>query len=432
MAVVLGVMILVHEFGHFALAKLLGVRVEQFALGFGKRVVGFRRGETEYRINILPLGGYVKMAGENPAETRSGDPGEFTSHPRWHRFLIAVAGPAMNVVLAVVLLTVVFMVHYAHPIYLEQPAVIGWVLEKSAGERAGLKVGDRITRIENIQNPTWEDAIAKLMLNPGLPVSLAVQRGPEILDLTVTPDKTDPEQFDNAGLLPDEPLIITQLEQNMPALQAGVRNGDEVVAINGTAVHSMYAVVRVLQDNGGRPLQMQLLRAGQRFDVQMTPVFDRQRQVFRIGFQSNPVRVDRLPFDKAIAHSLRTNRKDSLLILELVEKMVERKVSMKQVAGPIGIGVVAGEAAEQGLIPLTRLAALISLNLGIFNLLPIPIMDGGLVLLLVVESIMRHDISQQVKERIYQAAFVFLILFGVIVIYNDLMRTLPGLASRLP
>jgi regulator of sigma E protease len=144
------------------------------------------------------------------------------------------------------------------------------------------------------------------------------------------------------------------------------------------------------------------------------------------------VRVDRLPFDKAIAHSLRTNRKDSLLILELVEKMVERKVSMKQVAGPIGIGVVAGEAAEQGLIPLTRLAALISLNLGIFNLLPIPIMDGGLVLLLVVESIMRHDISQQVKERIYQAAFVFLILFGVIVIYNDLMRTLPGLASRLP
>jgi len=432
MAVVLGVMILVHEFGHFALAKLLGVRVEQFALGFGKRVVGFRRGETEYRINMLPLGGYVKMAGENPSDARSGDPGEFASHPRWHRFLIAIAGPAMNIVLAVLLLTIVHMVHYAHPVYIDQPAVVGWVMEKSAGERAGIKAGDRIVRIESVQNPTWEDTISKLMLNPGLAVDLAIQRGPNILNITLTPDKVDPEQFDNAGLLPDEPLTVTLLEPNMPAAEAGMRSGDEVLAINGAPVHAMYGVVRQLQENGGKPLQMQILRAGQAMQIEMTPVFDKQRKVFRVGFQSNPVRVDKLPLTKAFLLSLRANRRNSLLIIELVQKMVQRKVSMKQVAGPIGIGVVAGEAAEQGLIPLMALSALISLNLGIFNLLPIPIMDGGLVLLLAVESLMQRDISQPVKERIYQAAFVFLILFGVIVIYNDLMRTLPGLASRLP
>jgi regulator of sigma E protease len=434
MAVVLGVMILVHEFGHFALAKLLGVRVEQFAIGFGKRIVGFRKGETDYRINLLPLGGYVKMAGENPSESRTGDPGEFMSHPRWHRFLIAIAGPAMNIVLAVVLLTIVYMVHYAHPAYLDQPAIVGWVLDNSAAERAGLEAGDRIVRIENTQNPTWEDVMSKLMLNPGQPVNLAIQRGNSILNRVVTPDKAEPEQFDNAGLLPDEPLTITQLEANMPAAKAGFRLGDEVVAVNGAPVHSMSAIVRMLQEVGNKPAVLRVLRAGAPVDLTVTPVLTQVdgRTAYRIGFQSNPVRVDSLPLPKAFARSLRANRRNSLLIVELVEKMIERKVSMKQVAGPIGIGVAAGEAAEQGLMPFMALAALISLNLGIFNLLPIPIMDGGLVLLLAVESIIRRDISQPVKERIYQAAFVFLVLFGVIVIYNDLMRTLPGLASHLP
>ncbi len=434
MAVVLGVMILAHEFGHFAVAKLLGVRVDQFAIGFGKRLVGFRKGETDYRINLLPLGGYVKMSGENPAESRSGDPGEFTSHPRWHRFLIAIAGPGMNVVLAVVLMTIVYMVHYAHPVYLDQPAVVGWVLEKSAAEKAGIQSGDRIVRVENTQNPTWEDVMSKLMLSPGQPVNMAIQRGDSILTRTVTPDKTDPEQFDNAGLVPNEPLTVTQLEPDMPAVKSGLRVGDEVVGINGTPVHSMYAIVQRLQENETKPVTVQVLRGGQTVDLTVTPVLTNQdgRSAYRIGFQSNPVRVDKLSFPRAVERSLRANRKNSLLIIELVEKMIERKVSMKQVAGPIGIGVVAGEAAEQGMMPLMALAALISLNLGIFNLLPIPIMDGGLVLLLAVESVMRRDISQQVKERIYQAAFVFLVLFGVIVIYNDLMRTLPGLASRLP
>src|SRR5215475_6747416 len=154
--VVLGFMILIHEFGHYAAAKLLGVRVEQFAIGFGKRLVGFRKGETDYRINLLPLGGYVKMSGENPMDTRTDDPREFMNHPRWHRFLIAIAGPAMNIMLAVGLLAAVYMVHYEYPVYLDQPAVIAWVKPDSPAAKIGLQAGDRISRIDGIDNPTWE------------------------------------------------------------------------------------------------------------------------------------------------------------------------------------------------------------------------------------------------------------------------------------
>ena len=157
--VILGFMILIHEFGHYATAKLLGVRVEVFSIGFGKRLFGFRRGDTDYRIAAIPLGGYVKMSGENPMDERSGDPGEFMSHPRWHRFIIAIAGPAMNILFAVGLLTCVYMVHYEYPAVLDEPAVIGWVLQDTPAAKAGIQAGDRIVRIDGIQNPTWEQVI---------------------------------------------------------------------------------------------------------------------------------------------------------------------------------------------------------------------------------------------------------------------------------
>ena len=153
-AFILGFMILVHEFGHFAVAKLLGVRVEQFAIGFGTRLLGFKKGETDYRINLLPLGGYVKMSGENPMDERTGDPREFLSHSRWHRFLIAIAGPFMNIVLAIGLLTIVYMVHYEHATYMDQPTVIGWVEQDSAAAKIGLQRDDVITQVEGVQNPT--------------------------------------------------------------------------------------------------------------------------------------------------------------------------------------------------------------------------------------------------------------------------------------
>ena len=435
MAVVLGFMIFIHELGHFIAAKSLGVRVEQFAIGFGKRLFGVKKGDTDYRINLLPLGGYVKMAGENPGEQRTGDPGEFMSHPRWHRFIIAIAGPSMNILLAIALLTGVYMVRYEHPSFLNKPAVIGWVQPGSAADKAGFQAGDRIVRIDGIQQPKWEDVLPKVVLSPGQPVSVAVQRGNEILQKTITPVPSGPEQFGSPGWVPDEPNLVTELEPGMPAEKAGLKVGDIITAVNGVSVRSMPALIYAIQANKDEPLDYTVLRDGQelQFRIAAVPSVTNGENRYRIGVRSDPEEIDRLPFGKAVSKSVETNKKYSVLIFELVEKMIQRKVSMKQVEGPIGIAAATGQAARQpGWTPLLALTAMISLNLGIFNLFPIPILDGGVILLLFVEGLMRRDISQALKERIYQAAFVFLLLFAAVVIYNDLMKQLPGLTGRLP
>jgi regulator of sigma E protease len=436
MAVVLGIMILVHELGHFAAAKLCGVRVDVFSVGFGKRLIGFRRGETDYRISALLLGGYVKMAGENPLEARQGAPDEFMSHPRWQRFIIAIAGPAMNILLAVGLLAGVYMVHYEHPVYLDQPAVIGWVLENSPAAKADVQAGDRILRIDGVQNPTWEDVLLKTAVDSSQPFDVAVQRGNQILEKEITPEPqgSDPDQYHAIGWVQDEPVTVTQLEPNMPAAQAGIHLGDQVVAVNGVAVRSLVSVIHYLQQNGGKPVDVTVVRNGDELHFNATPLMtdEKGKKRYRLGFQSEPVRVDKLPFVQALGRSIEANKKYSMLILDLVHKMIERKASIKQMEGPIGIARESALVArEPGWTPKLSFMAAISLNLGIFNLLPIPILDGGMILMLLIEGIIRRDISMRIKERIYQTAFVFLVLFAVVVIYNDIMKVLPGL-QRMP
>src|SRR5947209_16573030 len=177
MIIVLGFMILIHEFGHYAAAKFFKVRVEVFSIGFGTRLLGFRRGDTDYRISAIPLGGYVKMSGENPMDERTGDPAEFLSHPRWQRFVIAVAGPLMNILLAVFLLTAVYMVHYEYQAYLDQPAVIDAIRHDSPAEKAGLQRGDQIIRVDGIENPTWDQLQPKVWLSPNQPLTITIRRG---------------------------------------------------------------------------------------------------------------------------------------------------------------------------------------------------------------------------------------------------------------
>lgn len=443
---VLGIMILVHEFGHYAVAKLLGVRVEVFSIGFGKRLWGFRRGDTDYRISVLPLGGYVRMAGESPLESRTGDPGEFMSHPRWHRFLIVTAGPAMNLLLAVGLLTAVYMVRYEYLAFLDdKPPVVGWVGKDSAAAKAGVRPGDRITRIENVQHPGWDDLLLKVSLSPSQPVELAVQRGGETLNLSMVPATVGPSHIGDAGWIPEEPIQVGRIESGMPADRAGIKAGDQIVALNGTSVHELPAegnprfmievLIYYMQQNKEKPLEIAVLRGGQEMKFNVTPVMsdlDGSKR-YRIGFAAPSLtHVNQLPPVQAFVKSIEDNRRYTLLIVELVQKMVQRKVSFKQIEGPISIARASGDAARQrGWTPLLQLMAAISLNLGILNLFPIPILDGGVLLLLMIEGTLRRDISIRIKERIYQAAFVFLVLFAVMVIYNDLGK-LPVLSRYLP
>jgi len=440
-AVVLGLMILIHEWGHYAAAKLLGVRVEVFSIGFGKRLIGFRRGDTDYRIAAIPLGGYVKMSGENPMDERTGDPAEFLSHPRWHRFIIAIAGPAMNILLAIGLLTGVYMVKYEYPIYLYQPIVLAWVKSGSPAAEAGLQPGDKITRIDGIENPTWEQLEPTIWLSPNQPMTITVQRGDQVFERTITPKPITTSEVGWVGWYPSNPVTVGVVEPGMPAAKAGIKQGDHVVAIDGTPIPHIEAMIERLQETKDKPVELTILRDGKEFNVPITPVLakaeDPNEKRYRIGFQNHPdVKTSRLPFGAALSRSLVDNKKDSMLILELMKRLVERKVSIRAISGPIGIAQDAGEAAQarsrEGWTPLLMLTAAISLNLGIFNLLPIPILDGGVILLLLIEAFMRRDISLRLKERIYQAAFVFLVLFAVMVIYNDIAKTLPGLTGRLP
>jgi regulator of sigma E protease len=437
-AVILGFMILIHEFGHYAVAKLLGVRVEQFAIGFGKRLVGFRRGETDYRINLLPLGGYVKMSGENPMDERSGDPREFLSHSRWHRFLIAIAGPMMNILLAVVLLTIVYVVHYEYPIFLYQPATIAWVKPDSPAGKAGIQAGDQIIRLDGIENPTWEQVEPKVFLSPNQPLDVTIQRGNQTLQRTIVPIAITSSEVGSAGWDPNEPVVVGDLEAGMPAERAGIQKGDQIVAVNGQRLPSIEAMIEKLQEIKAEPADFTVLRDGKtltfRLQAVLAPTEELNPKRYRVGFQPTTVMVvGRLPYMAAFSRSVEKSKENSLLILELVRKMIERKISMRSVDGPIGIAVATGRAAsEKGWTPLLELSSAISLNLGVVNLLPIPILDGGVILLLFIESLMQRDISLAIKERIYQAAFVFLVLFAVVLIYNDLAKTLPGMMHRLP
>jgi regulator of sigma E protease len=433
---VLGIMILVHEFGHFAAAKFFGVRVEQFAIGFGKRLFGVRKGETDYRINLLPLGGYVKMSGENPLEARTGDPGEFMSHPRWQRFVIAVAGPAMNVILAVGLMTVVYTVHYEHPAYLEQPAVIGFVMGSSPADKAGILPGDKIVNIDGQENPTWQDVILKAMLSPAHPINVALLRDGSRIEKQVVPEAVGPDKIGEAGWIPDRPVQVSTVDPDLPAAKAGMKPGDVILALNDRPVRSIESLLALLEWNQTKPAKVTVERNGQHVDLNITPVpatVDGKAR-YRLGFQSaEPIHVDKLPLSEAFQKSIEQNKRLSGLILEMVRKLLQRQIPVQQISGPIRIAKMSGDAArQQGWTPLLELMSGISINLAIFNLLPFPILDGGVILFLIIEGIRRRDISLRIKERIYQVAFVMLVLFAMMVVYNDLVKTIPGLGGRLP
>jgi regulator of sigma E protease len=437
-AVVLGFMILIHEFGHYAVAKLLGVRVEVFSIGFGKRLLGFRKGDTDYRISAIPLGGYVKMSGENPMDERTGDPAEFMSHSRFHRFLIAIAGPTMNILLAIFLLTTVYMVHYEYPVFLDKPAVIEGIKHDSAAAQAGLQPGDRIVKVDGIENPTWEQLQPRVWLSANQPLTVTIQRGTQVFQKTIVPQSVTTSEVGSAGWYPEEPVIVGHIEAGTPAAQAGLKEDDKIVAMNGTPLVSIESMIERLQQTKDQPVDLTVIRANQSLGFHLKPVLskteDPKEERYRLGFlNKSETKVTTLPFAQALSLSLEQNKKYSLLILELAKKILQGKVSPRAVSGPIGIAQDAGYAAQQkGWTPLMELTAGISLNLGIFNLLPIPILDGGVILFLLIEGLMRRDVSLRIKERVYQAAFVFLVLFAVMVIYNDLMKTLPGLMDRLP
>src|SRR5665213_2007696 len=434
LAIVLGIMVLVHEFGHFAVAKLCKVRVEVFSIGFGTRLFGFKRGDTDYRLSLLPLGGYVKMSGEMPGEEKSDDPGELENHPRWQRVLIALAGPAFNFLLAIALMTGVYMVHNEVQAYLNGPAHVDYVSLNTPAARTGIQGGDTIVHYDTVENPTWDQVAIRSLLNINQNVDFSYAHdGQRINTKFFVESKGGAENFalDDLGFVPmaqSTPVQVDTLEANMPAIKAGLKPDDKILTIDGHALHYVPALLAYLQDRAGKPVTLSILRDGKTFPIQLTPQLADMgdgTKDYRLGFDAllPPVKVERLPFGKAVVASWKFNKKGSLLIVEVLKRMFTRQVSVRSLSGPIGIGQQIHEAVGMpGWMPIIGLMAYISLNLGIFNLLPIPILDGGMILFLIIESIIRRDVNQQFKERVYQVAFVCIIIFAAFVIFNDITK----------
>jgi regulator of sigma E protease len=429
--VLIGVMIILHEAGHFWAARWFGVRVETFSIGFGPRLFGIRRGDTDYRLSAILFGGYVKMTGEQPGDENADDPRSFLSKPRAQRLVIVLAGPMMNVVLAVGLLTGLFMVKYEKLADADQSAVVAHVMHDSPAAKAGIQDGDRIVRFDGKLNPTWEDISLKEIASAGRALDVEVERSGKIIHAAVTPVLDDHTGVGFAGWAPPAQVEVGDLTPGMPAQKAGLKKGDILLSVNGQPVQSMYTFKELIEGSQGKPVVLEFERDGKRQPVTATPVYGK--------FDSGPARwvvglnvgrhlniiTTRLPFPAALRESIQQNMKGASLIFKFLGGIIERRMSPKSLEGPIRIAQLSGEAAREGPSAFFLLMSMVSLNLAIFNLLPIPILDGGGIMLLLVEMLIRRDLSLQVKEAVFKVGFVFLMLVVVFVIYNDISKILP-------
>ena len=423
---VLGVMIFVHELGHYLVAKLLGIRVEVFSLGFGRRIIGFRRGDTDYRISLLPLGGYVKMAGENYDEELTGTSDEFLSRPKGHRFAVAVAGPVMNVALALILVAFIFMLGVPVAKHLRQPAMIGGVQEGSPADQVGLQLKDTIAAIDGKPTPTWQEVELRIGISPNQRLVLSIEREGNFLTKEITTSVNERFEVGTIGVSPFIPYIIAEVQAGSPAAQAGLRPGDEIISVTrgDKTAFGFNESAELIFSAEGLPLRFEVRRGKQVFEKTIAPVQMDDR--WRIGtVVETAVQLEQYGLLGALKKSLQRNYRLTVLTFDVIGKIVTGQTSLRAMSGPIEIARFSGMAAAMGFVQLLNFMALVSLNLGILNLMPIPILDGGVIALLGIEALIRRDLSMRVKERIFQVGFIFLILLMGIVIFNDLAKNLP-------
>lgn len=429
--VLIGIMILIHELGHFWAARYFDVKVETFSFGFGPRLFGFRRGETDYRFSLILFGGYVKMAGEQPGEEGSDDPRSFLAKPRWQRLIIAAAGPLANMVLAVGLLTGLYMFKYQRVSDADMKPIVGHVTKDSPAAKAGVREGDLIVRFEGKENPSWQDIDLKEVASAYRSLNFTVQRDGQRIDKTVTPILDERSGLGSAGWSSRSEIQIAEVTPGMPAEKAGLQRGDRIVAVNGQPMHSTTRFHEAIRSSGGKPLEIEARRKDETVTVTAHPVLaelDGPKR-WMVGAAVAPrfkIETTQLSFPEALRASVDQNVKGATLIFRFLSGIVERRMSAKNLEGPIGIARLSGEAAREGPSAFIMLMSMVSLNLAIFNLLPIPILDGGVIVLLLIEMLMRRDMSMQVKETVFKLGFVVIMALVVFVIYNDISKMLPG------
>ncbi|HVQ37646.1 MAG TPA: RIP metalloprotease RseP [Pyrinomonadaceae bacterium] len=432
---ILGAAVVIHEFGHFIVAKLFKIRVETFSVGFGPRLFGKKWGHTDYRVSAIPLGGYVKLGGDESNAPLEGEgatdipPQEmFNLRPRWQRILVALAGPVMNMITALMIPLVGAMM-YGVPV---TPApVVSYAPAGGAAQKAGLQPGDRVVAFNGTENPDWDTIRGDALLAHGQSLSIVVDRNGQRIPLTITPStRTDQgETFGDLDLVPDNggyPVVIRDVSKDGPAAEAGITVGDRVLAVNGQTVRSAEHITNFVREHRSQPITLTIERNGEKKDITATP--RRLDGIERLGIgPADDFPLQRTSLGAAAAYALRTN----LQILRLTGKALGQVFTGQRspqdtFSGPVGIYNVAKTSVERyGWGGFFTTLAFLSLNLGVFNLLPIPVLDGGAIFLLLIEGLLAMvglKLSMRVRDRIQQVGFVMVLLLMVFVITNDLLK----------
>jgi regulator of sigma E protease len=422
--VVLGILVFLHEGGHFLAARAAGARVSVFSFGFGKRLWGFERGGTDYRVSLIPLGGYVRIHGLGPDESDvvGGQATEEPLLPRLRRAGILLAGPGANAVSAVLFMTLTFMVGVQVPVWLDQPPTVAWIDPDSAALRAGIQEGDLVLSVDGRPMETWRDLEIATMSAPNRTLNVRILRNGKEQEVQLTPESVTRYELGDAGLAPAIPAEISGVLPMSPAETAGLRAGDRILAIDGKPVRHFYDFMRTVWASAGKELTISVERGGQTLEIKATP--KDQGGQGRLGVPiPNPTVLKRYAMPAAFMEAGRETVRMTRETFAVLGRMFTGKASLKQMSGPIDIARFSGEAARGGLVAFIRFLGFISLQLAIFNLLPIPVLDGGHLAIIGIESVARRDFSIRTKERILNIGFWLIMALVVVVLFNDLAKT---------
>lgn len=423
--IVLGVLVFVHELGHFVVAKFYGVGVERFSIGYPPKMFGFRRGETEYCVSWIPLGGYVKMFGEAPGEELEApdDPKMFGNRPPLQRAGIIMAGPLMNLLLAFILMPMVFMVGMNMPRFMEERVEVGWIVPDSPADRSGLLKGDVVLRVNEKEVGTWGEFFESTATLLDSDTSISVMRNGEEVSLMLEIGQL--REGEILGLMPPMKPVVGSLAPGFPAEKAGIQKGDRIVSVGGLPVGDWNEMARIIHNSPDKPITIQVNRDGLTKAVEITPRLDPESGNGLVGISpESEMVVRKYPFIEAVKRGFDRNIQLLGLTFAFILDLLTFKASIKMLGGPIMIFQVTGEAARTGLSEFIAFMAFLSLQLGILNLFPIPVLDGGHIVFLGIEGIIGRPLEPRYREMAQRVGFLLLILLILVVSYNDIARVL--------